>query len=329
MIALSLQPLFLTTAHLARQESLILAVLAAACAMLPQIQQPRQGFWFGLLLGGAALIHPNALFPAVIAGLVLLWNVLVGRLSLKTLLLLGAGLAVAGSLLVALSLWVSPGFSGELCGIWRQSSGRCGAQPAGGQFAAILAPVMAAGQWYLLAAGCARPAGRHGGSGRAGPGCAVEHTARRGSRARCVKQQSGISFAWCQAAGNWPSRSGWLCPGAFCHWPVQSDVDCFCLGTAGLDSGGIACLGWRSVPLRLGRSIPQLLWSWLFWLARWRCRMILARLSVRGSGQAWIRIRNTALKSGTICRTMRSCWESECGVCLAADGKTISMICAT
>jgi len=110
MIALSLQPLFLTTAHLARQESLILAVLAAAFTVLPQIQQPRQGFWFGVLLGGAALIHPNALFPAVMTGLILLWNTLAGRLSLKTLLLFGAGLAVAGSLLVALSLWVSPGF---------------------------------------------------------------------------------------------------------------------------------------------------------------------------------------------------------------------------
>lgn len=109
-IALSLQPLFLTTAHLARQESLILVVLAAAFVVLPQIQLPRQGFWFGLLLGGAALIHPNALFPAVMAGLVLLWKTLARRLSLKTLVFFGTGLAVAGSLLVALSLWVSPGF---------------------------------------------------------------------------------------------------------------------------------------------------------------------------------------------------------------------------
>lgn len=110
MIALSVQPLFLTTAHLARQESLILAVLAAAFAVLPQILLPHQGFWFGLLLGGAALIHPNALFPAGIAGLVLLWNALLRRVSPRTLLLYGVGLAVAGSALVALSLWVSPDF---------------------------------------------------------------------------------------------------------------------------------------------------------------------------------------------------------------------------
>jgi len=110
MVALSLQPLFLTTSHLARQESLILAVLAAAYAVLPHIRLLRKGFWFGLLLGSAALIHPNALFPAVIAGLVLLWNTLARRVSLKTLLFFGAGLAVAGSILVALSLWVNPNF---------------------------------------------------------------------------------------------------------------------------------------------------------------------------------------------------------------------------
>ncbi|NCA99876.1 MAG: phospholipid carrier-dependent glycosyltransferase, partial [Clostridia bacterium] len=109
-VALSLQPLFLTTAHLARQESLILAVLAAAFTAVPWIRLPRQGFCFGLLLGGAALIHPNALFPAAIAGLVLLWNTIYRRVSLKTLLFYGTGLAVAGSILVALSLGVSPGF---------------------------------------------------------------------------------------------------------------------------------------------------------------------------------------------------------------------------
>ena len=261
MIALSLQPLFLTTAHLARQESLILAVLAAACAMLPQIQQPRQGFWFGLLLGGAALIHPNALFPAVIAGLVLLWNVLVGRLSLKTLLLLGAGLAVAGSLLVALSLWVSPGFLENYAEfganlavdaapnqrganlqqfvrqLWRQDNGTYWLPDVRGLLVAtvVLAVLGMAVRLSILL-----------GVGRG-----------RGRGALNSDQES-------RSPGVRLLETGLLGLGGFVlvlfvigRFNPTSIV--FVLVPLVWILGGIACLGWRSVPLRLGRSIPQLL----------------------------------------------------------------------
>ncbi len=259
MIALSLQPLFLTTAHLARQESLILAVLAAACAMLPQIQQPRQGFWFGLLLGGAALIHPNALFPAVIAGLVLLWNVLVGRLSLKTLLLLGAGLAVAGSLLVALSLWVSPGFLENyaefganlavdaapnqrganlqqfLRQLWRQDNGTYWLPDVRGLLVVtvVLAVLgLAVRLSILLGVGRGRDALNSNQESRS-PGVRLLETGLLGL--------GGFVLV------------------LFVIGRFNPTSIVFVLVPLVWILGGIACLGWRSVPLRLGRSIPQLL----------------------------------------------------------------------
>jgi 4-amino-4-deoxy-L-arabinose transferase-like glycosyltransferase len=261
MIAISLQPLFLTTAHLARQESLILVVLAAACAVLPQIQQTRQGFWFGLLLGGAALIHPNALFPAVIAGLVLLWNMLSGRLSLKTLLLFGAGLAVAGSLLVALSLWVSPGFLENyaefganlavdaapnqrganlqqfLRQLWRQDNGTYWLPDVRGLLVVtvVLAVLGLAVRLSILL-----------GVGRG-----------RGRGALNSDQES-------RSPGVRLLETGLLGLGGFVlvlfvigRFNPTSIV--FVLVPLVWILGGIACLGWRSVPLRLGRSIPQLL----------------------------------------------------------------------
>ncbi|MDD2534141.1 MAG: hypothetical protein PHC86_05525 [Eubacteriales bacterium] len=104
-IVFSLQPIFLTSAHLARQEMLILAVLAIASLWFRT-----QFFTVGLWLGFGALIHPNALIGAAMIGVIVFKDWLIGTTKLNDLIRMIGGLFLAGVALILFSLKLSPNF---------------------------------------------------------------------------------------------------------------------------------------------------------------------------------------------------------------------------
>lgn len=116
VVAFSCQPVFLNAAHLARQESLLLAVLAGVGLLLDRLsadtthRQAIRLFWLSVCIGLSALIHPNALMIAAMIGLPLLVDGLTGRLAWRQLVRPAGVLISIGLALVGLSMAVSPDF---------------------------------------------------------------------------------------------------------------------------------------------------------------------------------------------------------------------------
>jgi hypothetical protein len=108
--ALSLHPQFLLTAHVARQESLLLLCLVLALLLYERLVNTPFFPLVPLFIGVSALLHPNAFLLAAMLGARLLFSVLQRRARVSQLFWYGGMLVLAAALLAGGSLLLNPSF---------------------------------------------------------------------------------------------------------------------------------------------------------------------------------------------------------------------------
>lgn len=118
MVLFSINLQFIYASHFARQEILLSLVLLLCIETLTRERFTTTGttidqktvFWLGSLIGLSIGFHPNAFIIAVMVGAALVYKVIQGTLSVKSLAYYGLTLAGFALLYVALSLVGNPNF---------------------------------------------------------------------------------------------------------------------------------------------------------------------------------------------------------------------------